>query len=317
MKEAPVVFVDEGSGFKPKPPVTKAPVVREMTISNWDDNLESMAKILEQGREKLYEHIKGFHAGMCLVTILILPSYQSDFPNAFPVAPGINYTTSQIPEVFELGRAVGNVSFLVPLPAMLDIYGELTLSQFNKKFNTTFWKNTTWNNLYTYSKVRNVQYNQTDSFRFVGWYSEYAVNLNVVFQLLSTLCLLGALHQASPPASWFGEAVFRYRDPKHILRLVFILSMFICYFCTVLITPIDTGLHESTMTQGGRFGMQLWQFNQTALSDPLTQADLAYWRQMNWMRGFCGLLGWLCSFLSLEYQRQREEEKQEYKIIPV
>ena len=93
--------------------------------------------------------------------------------------------------------------------------------------------------------------------------------------------------------------------------------MIICYFASVLITPIDQSLYESTRPQGGRLGMPFWQFNQTALDDPITHADLTYWRQMNMLRGFCGFVAWTLSFMIKEYDRAVDPLNTEYKIVPV
>ena len=93
--------------------------------------------------------------------------------------------------------------------------------------------------------------------------------------------------------------------------------MVICYFSNVLITPVDQSLYESTMPQGSRFGMPLWQFNQTALDDPVTHADLQSWRILNLLRGFCGFLGWLLSFSISDYDYENDPLNENYKVDPI
>ena len=166
-------------------------------------------------RQGLYQQLKGLHAGLCLATILLLPAFNSNFPNPQPVAPGIDYTYQQRAGPFELGIAYGNVSYLIPLSKMLDMYGEMNKKSFNMKYNQSN------DYLYTVSRGSYIDYSQTDVFRFVGWYSEFSMPINVILQILGTIAVVGSFDLSLPLPSAFSQFKFKLIDTRTFIRFIY------------------------------------------------------------------------------------------------
>ena len=68
------------------------------------------------------------------------------------------------------------------------------------------------------------------------------------------------------------------------------------YVACILLIPIDRALLESQGVEGAKYGMQNWQFNQTALASKLVADDISQWRILNMLRGIGGIVAWVLSF---------------------
>jgi hypothetical protein len=151
-----------------------------------------LTKSLDSARATIYDNIKGIYAGLCIVTLVLLPSSSTSFPNSNPVVPGCNYSDpgiSSIP-VGAMWHPVGTENRLVSLPAMLDIYKQSSPLSYMLTYGPNHTALTIDDiRLYNYS-LYSITAPQTDTFWFVGYYSNVSLPGNYVLQLVGTFCMV-------------------------------------------------------------------------------------------------------------------------------
>lgn len=259
-------------------------------------------------RIALYQNLKGFYAGICILSLLLFPALDSSFPNMNPIVPGINVTVPyMLPITFtELNRPVGPGNSLIPFAAVMDLSANLSSDAYKMKYNTSF---SQYNSLLYNTSRKTMTVAQADTFLFVGWYSNISMRGNYVFQLAGTVCMVGALDHASSPAHYFTPTKIGL-DRRTALRGFFVAAMAMSYICSILIIPIDYALMNSQTILGAKYGMPFWQYNQTGLSDPIFLNDMIQFRQLNLWRGIGGIAHWVVSFFIWSEIKQQ-------KIIPM
>lgn len=287
----------------------------------------------------MFHAVKGVYCGLCILSLLLVPSFASKFPSPYPIVPAYNVTLkvgleSYIQENTKMRFATNRPTMLVPLTSLLDIYNTMTKDTFNYNYGLPYGDTF----VYNASRAREfVTYDETDVFRFIGWYSDVGMNVGLSMQLLSTVCTVGVLDSISTPLSQHFKpspsnmhttsllrnersAVGTSILPR-ILQSIMLAGILASFVSSLLITPIDFALQESQRQIGGKYGVQNWQYNQTALADPLVVEDMAALKKWNTWRGIGGVVMWVISIMLGFFGDDEDDEDQhgkvEYKTVPI
>jgi hypothetical protein len=188
------------------------------------------------------------------MTLILLPSFDSSFPNAFPIVPACNFTNPGLnPPTVELYNPVGHSNILIPMASLIDVYNSTSRLDFSIIYgpNRTYINSENNKRLYQWSQLpRKVKVGQTDTFWLVGYYSQLSLSVNYVLQYVGTICMVGSMEHASTPVSYFSKRTASYFDFKYVIRFIFLGLMFMSFLSGILITPIDHALLESQKFQG-------------------------------------------------------------------
>ncbi|KAJ3301131.1 hypothetical protein HDV03_001321 [Kappamyces sp. JEL0829] len=270
-KESDLLFVAEGNGFNPK---EGDKYRQELQASSWNDHApqssqELFAERFQRRRKKVTEFCLSLHTGMVVTNALLLPTTPY---TQMPISPRGNCT--DYPPVVSVSLSKGQW----PLPLIhCDVFPLTTRG---------------------YTPSLSQQNDGGLLFSFLLFYSPNAYNCSLVFQILSSICVLGTWEKAV----LVGEAVRqgRMRRLYAILAWASAICAIVSFGATVVMIWYDTNLYYSVAAGSdayGNYGEKNWFYDQASIRSSALIADMDEWAICNAIRSICGVLTYL--FFSL------------------
>lgn len=149
---------------------------------------------------------------------------------------------------------------------------------------------------------------------FIAFYSPNAIILNVMFQVVATVCLLGAWDKA---VSAFGRPRSRRKTVNSILLTLAVIckpfhidtGSILSFVSVVLMGYVDTnlGLSQGAAPSYGLYGNADWYYNPSALNSSVVQNDVNHWTLLNGLRGWTGLFAFVFCTLARESHPSRPQ----------